>query len=226
MALAVTLLGMLAPILTAKLFDSIIPNAAKNQLGYVAFGLGMAAAGAFLFDLTKSVALMRVESKMDQKLQAAVWDRLLNLPTTFFRKYTAGDLSMRSLSMGKIRQLLSGAALSSILACVFSTLNLLLLFYYNASLAWIAIFLVLLQVGVNYIVGRIQVAKQKKLLAFSGKTAGIVLQMLTGIAKFRVTGTERRALNHWMNHFLPVKEITIGLTQVQNFQLIFNGHFR
>lgn len=226
MALSVTLLGMLAPVLTAKLFDSIIPNAAKNQLGYVAFGLGMAAVGAFLFDLTKSVALMRVESKMDQKLQAAVWDRLLNLPTTFFRKFTAGDLSMRSLSMGRIRQLLSGAALSSILACVFSTLNLLLLFYYSPSLAWIAIFMVLLQVGVNIIVGRIQVSKQKELLAFSGKTAGIVLQMLTGIAKFRVTGTERRAFNHWMKHFLPVKEITISLTRVQNFQTIFNGHFR
>jgi ATP-binding cassette subfamily C protein len=226
MALSVTLLGMLAPILTAKLFDSIIPNAAKNQLGYVAFGLGMAAVGAFLFDLTKSVALMRVESKMDQKLQAAVWDRLLNLPTTFFRQFTAGDLSMRSLSMGRIRQLLSGAALSSILAFVFSTLNLLLLFYYSSSLAWIAILLVLIQVGVNIVVGKIQVAKQKQLLNFSGKTAGIVLQMLTGISKFRVTGTERRAFNHWMKHFLPVKEIMISLTRVQNFQMIFNGHFR
>lgn len=226
LALAVTLLGMLAPILTAKLFDSIIPNAAKNQLIYVAFGLGMAAVGAFLFDITKSIALLRVESKMDQKLQAGVWDRLLNLPTTFFRQFTAGDLAMRSLSIGRIRKLLSGVAISSILACVFSTLNLLLLFYYSTSLAWIAILLVFLQVSVNYIVGRMQVAKQKDILAFSGKTAGIVLQMLTGISKFRVTGTERRAFNHWMKHFLPVKEITIGLTRIQNFQQIFNRNYR
>ena len=225
MSLVVTLLGMFVPILTATLFDSIIPNASKNQLIYVAFGLSMAAVGSFLFNLTKSIALLRVESKMDQKLQAGVWDRLLNLPTTFFREYSAGDLAMRSLSIGRIRRLLSGIALSSILACIFSSLNLLLLFYYSVSLAWIAILLVMIQVIVNYIVGRMQVAKQKDLLTYSGKTAGIVLQLLTGISKFRVTGTEHSAFGHWMKHFLPQKDITIGLTRLQNFQGLFNRHY-
>ena len=226
MALAVTLLGMLTPILTAVLYDSIIPNATKNQLVYVAFGLGMAAVGAFLFDLTRSLALLRVESKMDQKVQAGVWDRLLNLPTTFFRQFTAGDLAMRSLGIGQIRRILSGVAITSILACIFSTLNLVLLFYFSASLAWIAIFLVFVQVAVNYISGRRQVKRQKELLRTSGKTAGIVLQLLTGMSKFRVTGTERRAFNHWMKHFLPVKDITISLSRIQNFISIFNKHYQ
>ena len=226
MAFSVTLLGMLVPVLTSVLFDTIIPNAAKNQLVYVAFGLCMAALGAFLFDLTKSIALLRSESRMDQKIQAAVWDRLLNLPATFFRKFTAGDLAMRSLSMGQIRKLLSGAALLSVLSCLFSSLNLLLLFYYSTSMALVAIILVLIQVVFNYVTGRIQVRRQKELLAISGKTAGIVLQLLTGISKFRVTGTERRAFNHWMQHFLPSKEITIRLTKLQNIVQLFNGHYR
>ncbi|MEQ9064551.1 MAG: NHLP bacteriocin export ABC transporter permease/ATPase subunit [Vicingaceae bacterium] len=226
MALVVTLLGMLTPILMAILFDSIIPNATKNQLVYVAFGLTMAAIGAFLFDLTKSIALLRAESKMDQKIQSGVWDRLLNLPTTFFRDFTAGDLAMRSLSIGQIRRLLSGVVLTSLLSAVFSSLNLVLLFYFSPPLAWIAILLVGLQVAVNYTAGRMQVKKQKVLLAQSGKTAGIVLQLLTGIAKFRVTGTERRAFNHWMKNYLPVKDIGIGLKKIQNFTSIFNRHFQ
>ena len=49
------------------IFDDIIPSGNSNQLYYVAFGLSMAALGSFLFNLTKSIALLRVESKMDQQ---------------------------------------------------------------------------------------------------------------------------------------------------------------
>ena len=225
-SLTITLLGMLTPILTANIFDSIIPNATKNQLVFVALGLGMAALASFMFSLTKSIAFLRVESKTNQKMQSAVWDRLLNLPTTFFRRFSAGDLANRSLGIDQIRKLLSGVAVSSVLGAVFSTLNLILLFYYSWQLALVALGLILVQIGVNYALGRRQVSRQKDLLHAYGKTEGVVLQLLTGIAKFRISGTERRAFTHWMKHFLPVKDQMIKLFRIQNFQMIFNMHYR
>ncbi len=45
---------------------------------------------------------------MDGSLQAAVWDRLLSLPVSFFRRFTVGDLANRSLGIDTIRELLTG----------------------------------------------------------------------------------------------------------------------
>ena len=71
----------------------------------------VASAVAMIFiSLTRGYALLRVEGKLDFSTQAAVWDRLLNLPTTFFRNYSAGDLAYRSLAISQIRAILTGCA--------------------------------------------------------------------------------------------------------------------
>ncbi len=44
---------------------------------------------------------------MDYSLQAALWDRLLDLPSAFFRKYGAGDLAERAQGIDAMRSLIS-----------------------------------------------------------------------------------------------------------------------
>ena len=81
-------------------------------------------------------------------MQAAIWDRLLDLPAPFFRRFTAGDLADRSLGIGAIRQVLTDVALSAVLSLVFSLVYFGLLFYYDVRLALLAcgIFVVVLVV--------------------------------------------------------------------------------
>lgn len=220
-----TLLGMITPILTGVLFDGIIPNAEKGQLGFVGLALFMASLAAILFEMTKSFAFLRIEGKMDSKLQAAVWDRLLDLPTSFFRKFSAGDLATRSMGISRIRAILSGVVASSLIGSIFSSLNLVLLFYYSTELALIALLLVLIHVGVMYGLGRWQLSTQRDFFDFQGKTSGVVLQLLAGVVKFRVSGTESRAFRHWMKYFLQMKKSQMATSKVRNIQYLFNSSF-
>ncbi len=55
---------------------------------------------------------------MGAATQAAVWDRLLRLPVSFFRDYSAGDLATRSLGIDAVRQALTGSTLDGILSGV------------------------------------------------------------------------------------------------------------
>lgn len=86
---------------------------------------------------------MRVETGSDAHLQAAVWDRLLKLRTSFYRNYASGDLNSRLSSITAIRRKLSGSALQGIFSGLFSLLNLGLLFYYSPPLAMIALLVAL-----------------------------------------------------------------------------------
>jgi len=226
LGLLVTVLGMVTPFFTSFIFDNIILNAEKKQLIYVGLGIAMAGVASFLFELSKSYALLRIESKMDSTLQAGVWDRILNLPTTFFTQYTAGDLANRSLGINHIRQVLSGAAITTILSGLFSVVNLILLFYYSVTLALVAVLIVGIQIAVNVYFARVQIKKQKLLIEQTGKIEGIVLQLLTGITKFRVSGTEHKAFGHWFKHYLPIKDTSINLIKTQNLSTLFNTYYQ
>lgn len=97
--IAATLLGMLTPHATAILIDNAIPDSDRGLLLQVGLGLLVAAFVTALFRLAQGFTLLRVETVSDASTQAAVWDRLLNLPVSFFRQYTTGDLQSRVTSI-------------------------------------------------------------------------------------------------------------------------------
>jgi len=153
--IAGALLGLLNPYLTGKLFGSIIPSASMNELNQMVYILFSAAIAIAVFELTRSIAMLRFEGKMDRDLQAALWDRLLSLPVPFFKRYTSGDLANRSLGISQIRQVISGITIQSLLTGIFSVFYLIQLFSYNLNLAMLALMLggaiLLIAAGIGYI---------------------------------------------------------------------------
>lgn len=198
---AVGLLGLLLPVATGIIFDSIIPAAAHSQLFQLGFALLVSMVATALFQISQNIAMLRLEGKMDARLQAAIWDRLLSLPTSFFRDYSAGDLGVRAMGINAIRKTLTGSTMASLLSGVFSLFSVGLLFYYSASLAWIALLLVFVATLVTSGIGYLQVRYQRELARLEGQLSGLVLQFINGIAKFRVAGAEGRAFAFWAESF-------------------------
>src|SRR6185369_13430976 len=168
------LLGMLVPILTGQIFGSVIPGAERGQLLQIILALLVAALGGAVFQLTRSIAVLRISGKADSSVQAAVWDRLLSLPVTFFRRYTVGDLANRSLGINAIREMLTGNVLTVLLGALFSVFSFGLLFYYSWRLALIATVLVLLLSGVTAGLVWRQIRHQRALLEVQGKIASLL----------------------------------------------------
>ena len=111
MGAAAGLLGALVPIVTKQIVDIAIPQAEGGLAVALALGLVVAAISAMLFEVARQFAVLRIETKLDAGLQAAVWDRLLSLPAPFFRDYSAGDLAVRAMGINTIRQMVTGATI-------------------------------------------------------------------------------------------------------------------
>ncbi|MBW7455862.1 ATP-binding cassette domain-containing protein, partial [Paenibacillus sepulcri] len=225
MGIAGGLLGMLVPIANGILFDSIIPASEKGLLLQMGLILLSVILSMSLFELTRSMAMLRIEGKMGGSIQAAVWDRLLNLPVSFFRDYSSGDLALRANSINTIRQAVSGVALTAIFSGIFSSFNLLLLFYYNVKLALVATVLVLISMAVTLGVGILQVKRQRVLLAVQGKISTTVLQIINGISKFRMAAAEKRAFFLWAKQFGELKETAFQAKTLTNLHAVFNAFF-
>ncbi|MFA6807989.1 MAG: NHLP bacteriocin export ABC transporter permease/ATPase subunit [Eubacteriales bacterium] len=225
MSLGGGLLGMLTPELTGRIFDSVIPQGEKNLLLQIIFFLLAVAMTTMLFELTRSFALQRIEGKMEGSIQAAVWDRLLALPVTFFKKFTAGELAMRAMGISQIRSVLSGMALNTIFAGIFSIFYLIQIFYYNKTLAAYALMFVAVGVLVALGAGLWQVRYEGRLVDVNNQISGLVLQLLNGVSKLRVAGAEQRAFSQWANQFSISRQLTFRKENIGNYLISFNSVF-
>ncbi|MEA5463505.1 NHLP bacteriocin export ABC transporter permease/ATPase subunit [Leptothoe sp. PORK10 BA2] len=219
----VTLLGMVLPQMTAVLVDDAIPFGSTGLLLQIGLALVAVAIGRASFQLVQAITTMRLETGSDVALQAAVWDRLLKLQTSFFRDYATGDLLSRVSSITSIRQLLSGSALDAILSGTFALLNLGLLFYYSAKLAALAMAVALLIMVVTVSSGAILLKKQRPMLEIRGELYGLMVQLINGVSKLRIAGAESRAFAQWGNKYRRLLEIELSTQQLEDSVNVFNS---
>ncbi len=202
------LMGLVAPVATGIVFDTVIPGGEKVQLLHIALFLAASAVAAMIFQLTRSFAMQRILGKIDGSIQAAVWDRLLSLPAPFFRQYTSGELAMRAMAIARSRMLVSENTVTTILTSVFSSFNLALLFYYDARLALMALGLLAVALVVTYCVSRVMIRFERQAVDITNNISGLVLQLYGGVAKFRVAGAESRAFYQWSKEFSRQRKVT------------------
>lgn len=223
MGLAGGLLGLLIPILTGHTFGSVIPGADRRQLLQITLALIASAVAAAVFQITRSIAVLRLGGKADGLLQAAVWDRLLSLPASFFRRFTVGDLANRSLGINAIREMLTGNVFTVLLSAVFSVFSFGLLFYYSVRLALVATGLVVLLTATTTGLVYLQLRHQRPLLELQGKIASLLFGLINGIAKLRVAGAEARAYARWAERFAEQRRRTLAAQRAANAQNAFNA---
>lgn len=225
MTALVALLGMIPSVATGIVFDSFIPGAQRSQLLQMMVILAVCAFSVALLQVVRSVALLRVEGKMGNAVQCAVWDRLLALPTSFFRPYTAGELAVRAMGIDGIRQLISGSTVTAIVAGITSLGNFVLLFRYSARLALWASLLIAVALAITSLGGYVQLSHQRGVAALQSKTSGIVLQLLTSISKLRVAGAEAHAFASWAERFAEQRRLQFRVRSVGNWVAAFNAGF-
>lgn len=194
-------LGMFTPIVTGMIFNNIIPGAEYNSLAYVTIFLISIAITGSIFEITRSVSTLRYEGKVDYMIQSAIWSRLLLLPVPFFKKYNSSDLSMRANSIITIRQMLTGAAMTTLLSSMFSIFQFGLLFYYDVKLALIAIVLTLIPAIVIFASAKIRLTLVRESTELGSKVANTMSQIISGISKFKIIGGEDRAFSLWSDKF-------------------------
>ncbi|MFP4322558.1 MAG: NHLP bacteriocin export ABC transporter permease/ATPase subunit [Anaerolineales bacterium] len=221
----VGILQIANPIVTQFIFDDIIPAGDRSlllQIGGALVGIAVAIA---LLTIVQGAAIIRIESKAEGSIQPALWDRLLELPVSFFRDYTAGDLGTRAMGISVMRGIISGMTAMSIISGVFSIFNLFLMLYYSLTLGLIALGLVLLAMLITAYAGYANVKIQRSVSDFQGKLAGYMLQFINGIAKFRVAEAEDRIFSFWAKKYSQQRQATFRARMVENRLQIFLAAF-
>ena len=225
MTVAVGLLSLVAPLATAKIFNDIIPGADRSALLQLVLGLLLIAVAIAAFNVLRIVALVRIEGKMGEATQGAVWDRLLALPTPFFRRFEAGELASRAMGIDGIRQILSGATVLTLVGAGMALFQYALLFYFNATLALWASGLLAIAIVAAAAAGHFRVRDERLVAALRNRITGRVLQFLSSVSKLKSGGAEPQAFAIWARLFSEQRRAQFKVGSIANALSAFNAGY-
>jgi NHLM bacteriocin system ABC transporter ATP-binding protein len=174
----------------------------------VSFLLFGVAVSSFLTGVTKNLLQMKILTKIDVALQSAVMSRLINLPTGFFSKFNAGELSVRVSSVSELGDMLNGIFFGVGLTGIFSFIYIAQIFTIAPALALPTVAAILLQAGV--LAGTVVFSRKmtKKVLEANTKVNGVIFSLFSGIQKIKLAGCESRAFTRWVEKY----KVQAGLT--------------
>ncbi|CAO4179176.1 NHLP bacteriocin export ABC transporter permease/ATPase subunit [Methylorubrum populi] len=202
MGLVGSLLGLVTPIATEILFETVIPAASRPELLQLVAGIAALGLGGIVFELVRGFLLLRLTTLLDIDLESALWDRLLRLPVGFFRGYSTGDLALRAAAINHMRDAVGGTVIGTLLSAVFSVTSLGLILYYEWRLALVAAALVLCELAVITAVNLRLLNWKRQALEAEGRLQALSLQLIQGIAKLKVAGAEARGFSRWAPLFI------------------------
>ena len=199
------LLSLLPTIVAKAIFDTVVPAGDRTRLlWFVSIMVGAAVATGGL-TLVQSLSGLRLTSKGSLGLQAAVFDRLLDLPPPFFRTWMSADLASRSMGVEGLAALVSQYLVPTVVAFFIGLFNLAILFAIQPVLALFALLAMVIAGAAMVLAFRVIVYRQNAVRSANGQVVGLGVQILSAVPKLRVAHAERRAFAVWAEKFATLK---------------------
>jgi len=153
-AFLAVLLGLFFPFANKIVFDDVIPYLDQTLLEHVIIGLLVAALSILVVSFTREYAVLRIEGQLDHDIETSIWERLLQLPVQFFRKYTVGNLLQRLSLVKEVRKVLSSQMIRVVINALFSILYLAIMVYFSLILSIVGLSIVLIGLILTVVIGR------------------------------------------------------------------------
>ena len=195
--LALSLLGMLSPVISKLLFAQVLPSGSVRLLMAMAVFSVCVSVSMLLVSAVRDMLLARIGTKLSISVDAAAMMRIMSLPADFFRSYSAGELANRVSQIGVLCRMLVSTVLSTGFTSLFSLIYISQIFAYAPALVTPALVVILATVALSLLSSLIQMKVSARQMELSGKESGMTYALISGIQKIKLAGAEKRAFARW-----------------------------
>lgn len=206
--LALSLIGMISPMISKLLFDRVLTSGSIRLLLSIAFFSVCVSVSTLLITAVKNMITSRIETKLSISVDAATMMRIMSLPADFFKKYSSGELSSRASQVGVLCKMLASTVLSTGLTSVFSLIYISQIFVYAPDLVVPALIIILVTVVFSLSSSVVQMKLSTRQMELSGKESGMTYALISGIQKIKLAGAEKRAFARWGNLYAENAKVT------------------
>ena len=194
------------PLLIQVIIDKVISQRSLDTLQVLGVALLFVTLLEGILGSLKTFLFAETTNRIDQKLGSEVIDHLLRLPLNYFDKRPVGELGSRIDELQKIREFLTGQALSTILDAIFSIIYILVMFIYSSLLTLIALIVVPIQIAITLLGAPLFRRQFRQAAEDNAKTKSHLVEVITSIQTVKSQNIE--TISRWKWQQLYSKYIT------------------
>ena len=194
------------PLLIQVIIDKVISQRSLDTLQVLGIALLFVTLIEGILGSLKTFLFAETTNRIDQKLGSEVIDHLLRLPLNYFDKRPVGELGSRIDELQKIREFLTGQALSTILDAIFSVIYILVMFIYSSLLTLIALIVVPIQIAITLLGAPLFRRQFRQAAEDNAKTKSHLVEVITSIQTVKSQNIE--TISRWKWQQLYSKYIT------------------
>ncbi len=194
-----TVLGLMIPRIIKALTGQIYLRGEASALIGVAICVLCLAISTNILNSIKGLLSQRLQIKTSLSVQAAMMMRILSLPSSFFRDYSAGELTRRSQAVNMLCNLLMGMIFSTGLVSIMSLLYFTQIFSFASFLVVPAFLMVLFSFFITFVSAVVQMKVSRRQMEYEAKASGMSYSMISGVQKLKLAAAEKRAFAKWLN---------------------------
>jgi len=204
-AIASAVIALVPPIVTDYLFSEVVPGHQRDGLAWMAGLLLVSAVAGLAFVLAQEFVVLRIRGRLSTELQAAIWDRLLDLPVPFFRRFSTGQAMQQTQALERIEGHVTEAVVGALLSLPAGISSLVYAFVLDVRLGLFGLAAIGVVVTVVVVLLRVQMPHQWATLGQSARVFQTSIEIVAGIRKLRVADAGRRAFAVWGERFASLK---------------------
>ena len=206
--------------------DQAVPALDLDLLTVLALGFGLFTLINAIASLLRAFVLLVAGTTIGFSLASNVARRLFRLPIEWFERRHTGDILSRFQSITPIQELLTQGAVAALVDGIMAILTLVLMFWYSAKLAIIALVAFALYALVRAVSYSFEREAIEAAIITGGKEQSVLIETLRGMTTLRLFGRETLRHALWQTRLTDavnadVRVARIGIWQSAANTLIF-----
>ena len=193
----VQLFGLANPLLIQVIIDKVINQRSLDTLQVLGVALVAVTLLEGVLGSLKTFLFAETTNRIDQRLGAEVIDHLLRLPLGYFDRRPVGELGTRIAELEKIRNFLTGQALTTILDALFSVIYIVVMALYSWVLTLVALAVLPIQVGLTLLGAPLFRRQFRQAAEENAKTQSHLVEVLTGVQTVKAQNVEMVSRWKW-----------------------------
>ena len=193
----VQLIGLANPLMMQVIIDKVISQRSLDTLQILGIALVVITILGGVMSSLRTFLFNETTNRIDTRLGSEVIDHLLRIPLGYFDRRPVGELGSRIAELEKIRNFLTGQALTTILDAIFSLIYIVVMVIYSWLLTLIALAVVPIQILIT-VIGTPLIRRQiREIAQENAKTQSHLIEVLTGIQTVKAQNVERVSRWKW-----------------------------
>jgi len=197
----VQLFSLANPLLIQVIIDKVITQRSLDTLQVLGIGLVVVTLMEGVIGALRTFLFTETTNRIDSRLGAEVIDHLLRLPLNYFDKRPVGELSTRVGELEKIRNFLTGQALSTLLDAAFSVIYIIVMALYSWLLTIVALGVVPIQIAITLLGAPLFRRQTRETAQDNAKTQSHLVEVLSGIQTVKAQNVEIVSRWKWQEFY-------------------------